>query len=116
MSSFLKNVLRTLTNLASGFLFLQAAMEFYKDAPGMGSRLGSFSPLWGIAFLAFMVFCLLLFLWITSILWFPGITNKIMPKLIKVRNKMGIVRWPIAVAAVVLPPIFFLFTKLLIKL
>jgi hypothetical protein len=111
MSSFLKNTLRAVISLASGFLLLRTIIDFYHVAPGVGSWLGRFSPLWGIAFLAFTAFCMVYYLLITFVLWFPGKTGKILPALIKARNRLGILRWFLAVAIVVLPPVFFLFTK-----
>jgi len=111
MTSFARNANRILISLASGSLFLKVVIDFYQAVPGEGSELGRFSILWGLAFLIFTVFCILFYLCILSSLWFPTRTSKVIPTLVQARNRLGFIRWLLAATAVILSPIFFLYTE-----
>jgi len=111
MNTVQKNIVRILISLAFGFLLVKAALEFYQVALGLGQGLESFPSRWSIAFLAFTVFCILIFLWIICLLWFPARTEKVLSHFIQARNRLGILRWFIVVAAVVVLPLLFLYTE-----
>jgi hypothetical protein len=86
-------------------------MDFYQVAPGKGSWLGRFSLPWGIAFLVFTVACTLFLSGILFSLWFHNKTSRALLNLIWVRNRSRRFCWLIAIAVVIIHPVFLLFTK-----
>jgi len=86
-------------------------MEFYLLAPSIGPFLGKFTIRWGIAFFSLAVFDLLVFLVILLAIWNPEKLKKKEQPLIKLRNRIGLIRWPIAIAALVLPTYLLLYTQ-----
>jgi hypothetical protein len=107
----MKKLLQITGSFTIGFVLYRALMEFYLLAPSIGPLLGKLTIKWGIAFFSLVVFNLLVFLIILLAIWNPEkITKKEQP-LIKLRNRIGLIRWPIAIAALVLPTYLLLYTQ-----
>ncbi|MFC2052927.1 hypothetical protein ACFLV7_01335 [Chloroflexota bacterium] len=107
----MKRLLQIAGSFTTGFILYRTLMEFYLLAPSIGPFLGKLTIKWGIAFLSLAVFDLLVFLIILLAIWNPEeLKNKGRP-LIKLREWLGLLRWPIAIAALVLPAYLLLYTQ-----
>ena len=90
-----------------GGLFFGAGTEFYNVAFGTGAWFGGFSLKWGIAFLAFAVFCIAGWLVMGFLTLRASRLESLSRLLAGLRNRLGIGRW-LAAALVLLAPIWLL--------
>ncbi len=107
----MKKLLQIAGSFTIGFILCRALMEFYLLAPSIGPLLGKLTIKWGIAFFSLAAFDLLVFLIILLAIWNPEKLQKNELPLIKLRERLGLIRWPIAIAALVLPAYLLLYTQ-----
>jgi len=107
----MKKLLQIAGSFTTGFILYRAQMEFYLLAPSIGPFLGKLTVKWGIAFFCLAVFDLLVFLIILLAIWNPEKLKKKEQPLIKLRERLGLLRWPIAIAALVFPTYLLLYTQ-----
>jgi len=107
----MKKLLQIAGSFTIGFILFRALMEFYLLAPSIGPLLGKLTIKWGIAFFSLAAFDLLVFLIILLAIWNPEKLQKKEQPLIKLRERLGLIRWPIAIAALVLPAYLLLYTQ-----
>jgi len=107
----MKKLLQIAGSFTIGFILYRALMEFYLLAPSIGPLLGKLTIKWGIAFFSLAAFDLLVFLIILLAIWNPEKLKKKEQPLKNLREKLGLIRWPIAVAALVLPAYLLLYTQ-----
>ena len=108
----MKKLIQILMSLISGCLLALLLYELYTLAPTAGSFLGKLSIIWGSAFVAFLLFNILIFLIIVATVWSP---NRLLPYkngLLKFRDNLGILRWLFIPASAVIPAYILLFTHL----
>ncbi len=91
---------------AAGLLY-GAAAEFHGVAWGTGAWLGQFSIRWGLAFLLFVVCCVLALAALGWVVWGGKTFNAFSRTLAQVRERLGSVRWAAAAVFMILP-IWFL--------
>ncbi len=107
----MKKLLQIAGSFTTGFILYRAQMEFYQLAPSIGPFLGKLTIKWGIAFFCLAVFDLLIFLIILLAIWNPEKLKKKERPLIKLRERLRLLRWPIAIAALVFPAYLLLYTQ-----
>jgi hypothetical protein len=88
-------------------LFAGAATEFHQVASGTGTSFDGFSPKWGLAFLAFVFFCILFWLTAGLMLWRPARLDSMSGLLVSWRKRLGVARW-VAATIVLVAPVWFL--------
>ncbi len=84
-------------------ILIGAAFEFYNVAWGTGTWWGEFSLKWGMAFFSFVIFCGLCLLATGSVLWEKQKTESFLKRLVALRGRIGRMRWPVAIAVLILP-------------
>ena len=107
----MKKLLQIAGSFIIGFILYRAQMEFYLLAPSIGPFLGKLTINWGIAFFCLAVFNLLVFFIILLAIWNPEKLKKKEQPLIRLRERLGLLRWPIAIAALVFPAYLLLYTQ-----
>jgi len=107
----MKKLLQIAGSFTIGFILYRSLMEFYLLAPSIGPLLGKLTIKWGIAFFSLAAFDLLVFLIILLAIWNSEKLQKKEQPLIKLRERLGLIRWPIAIAALVLPAYLLLYTQ-----
>ncbi len=107
----MKKLLQIAGSFTTGFILYRAQMEFYLLAPSIGPFLGKLTVKWGIAFFCLAVFHLLVILIILLAIWNPEKFKKKEQPLIKLRERLGLLRWPIAIAALIFPAYLLLYTQ-----
>ncbi|MCK5643174.1 MAG: hypothetical protein KAJ19_20360, partial [Gammaproteobacteria bacterium] len=107
----MKKLLQIAGSFTIGLILYRTLMEFYLLVPSIGPFLGKLTIKWGIAFFSLAVFDLLVFLIILLAIWNPEKLKKKEQPLIKLRERLGLIRWPIAIAALVLPAYLLLYTQ-----
>jgi len=88
--------------ITATFLYL-VEREFYEIAWGTGVWLGEFSMKWGMAFFASIIICLLILGGEGTILWRPDKFNPAIEFLIKIRARIGFLRWIMAAIFLIAP-------------
>ncbi|MBT3413133.1 MAG: hypothetical protein HN560_08780 [Anaerolineae bacterium] len=97
-------------HLAKSLLFgaityslFSTALEFYNIAWGTGNSLGDFSLKWGVLFSGFSLFLTFILLIIWFLLWRPQVLESLIDSLVSMRDRLGFLRYCIAIAILVLP-------------
>lgn len=111
MKIFSANIFgRILIILSSGWVLYKACVEFYQIAWGSGIWLGQFSLKWALAFFVFLLFCVLCLAAVAAIIWSPRISASIFYRLSDFRERLGPVRWVIAILILIIPVWFLQYT------
>ena len=99
--------------LTGGYLLVQAMVEFYGSAPGVGDWFGRFTPVWAGIFLGFGAFCLLAFAGLAAALWYPAARplERGRGAIAWVTGWPRWLRWGLALLLVLLPTAFLLYTS-----
>ena len=88
--------------LAAWVLFM-AGMQLYNIAWGTGIWLGQFAPSWAMVFVLFIVFCVLVLIGLEIVLRAPQNLGWMFERLIWLREKLGVLRWVLALLLIFLP-------------
>ncbi len=89
------------------FVLTKSCFEFFEVTWGTGLWLGEFSKKWGLAFFAFVFFCLFLFLGTALFLFDSKVKFSITQRLVSFRVRLRVFRW-VLIAIFFLLPIWFL--------
>ncbi len=92
------------------WLLTGAVLEFYQIGWGTGVWLGQFAPSWFGAFCGFVLFSVFLLVIGIGILWQPQKFDRTVVFLAAIRNKLGVIRWWIALALLLLPVLILQYT------
>ncbi|MDI6693599.1 MAG: hypothetical protein QME21_01015 [Anaerolineales bacterium] len=98
--------------LAAGFVFVLAALEFFRLSPVSGALLGKMSWKWLAAWVVLVAFFAASWGALLAILFQPTRLSSIERRLTAVRQRSGQFTWLIAVVIAAVPPILLLFTSL----
>ncbi len=82
--------LKLLFWILTAALLAEAATEFYDVALGTGAWFGGFSPKWAIAFLAFVLLCVLVWLALGFVFWKPASYDALSDTLLVWRGRLGV--------------------------
>lgn len=104
------NFIKILILISATYIFLMAILGFEKVSSGTGTLLNLYSPKWGIGLLGFILFCVAFLIMIVRVLRRAETFHFLAKKLITFREKLGIVRFGLAVLVFVAPILFFQFT------
>lgn len=85
------------------YVLVRAGIEFFNVAWGTGHWLGEFSLKWAIVFAGFVLFCLFSWLAAALALWRPGVFGRLPGRLIAFRERIGLMRWLVVLALLLLP-------------
>lgn len=94
---------RLLVAALSAYLLTFSVVEFWDIAWGTGSWLGQFSLKWGLVFFAFVLFCLICFMGVVFMLWYPQRFTPFFGRLLTLRERSGIGRWILAIVILITP-------------
>jgi hypothetical protein len=101
--SLLKGAENALLLLAGIWILYTACWEFYNIAWGSGIWLGQFSFKWALAFFIFVLFCVFCLGTIAVILWSPQRSEFIFGRLSGFRERLGPIRWVLAILTLIIP-------------
>ena len=101
--SILKRAANALLLLAGAWMLYTACQEFYNIAWGSGIWLGQFSLKWALAFLVFVLFCVFCLGAVVIIFWSPQRLAPIFCRLSNFRERLGFVRWVLAIIILIIP-------------
>jgi hypothetical protein len=101
--SLFKGSENALLLLVSIWMLYTACWEFYNIAWGSGIWLGQFSFKWAMAFFIFVVFCVFCLGAVAAILWSPQRSVPVFYRLSNFRERLGPVRWALAILALIVP-------------
>jgi len=93
----------TLLLLAVAWVLYGAYREFYSIAWGSGIWLGQFSFKWALAFFVFVLFCVSCLGAAAATLWSPHRSAPIFHRLSNFRERLSLVRWVLAILALIVP-------------
>lgn len=85
------------------YVLARAGIEFFNVAWGTGHWLGEFSLKWALGFAAFVLFCLASWLAAALALWKPTVFSRLQQQLIAFRQRIGLLRWLVVLALLLLP-------------
>jgi hypothetical protein len=97
--------------LISAALLIQACLELNRVAWGTGVWLGEYSPKWAFGFFGFVLLSLGLFASILTLLWSPRRLDPARDALLRLRSRLGFLRWIFAVVFALAPVILFQYTS-----
>jgi len=91
--------------LLAGFAYIliRAGMEFHNVAWGTGAWWGEFSIKWAMAFGGFTLFCFFSWAWAALALWKKEVFGSLPERLVLIREQMGVLRWAVVGALLILP-------------
>jgi hypothetical protein len=89
--------------LAVIIVLFGAVLEFYNITWGTGVWLGRFSFKWALAFLVFTLFCVFCQVLIILVLQRHETTMRVFDRLASLRDRLGVVRWILAVMLLLMP-------------
>jgi hypothetical protein len=98
--------------LAGGYILLSAVQELYLNIPGAGPWLGKLTPKWMILFTGMCAFSVLALAGIAICIWFPERTTRAYKFLIRGRESLKWLRWPLVILIALVPIVYFLYTDL----
>jgi hypothetical protein len=101
--------LSTLSVLAA-LLLTQACIEMNRVAWGTGVWLGEYSLKWALGFFAFALTMLALFALTLTMLWSPRRLDSTRDGLARLRTRLGVARWMLAIGFLFAPVWFFQYT------
>jgi hypothetical protein len=101
---------RILLVILTTWLLSGAVLELYHIGWGTGVWLGQFAPSWFAVFCAFVLFSISVLVILIGILWQPQRFDRTFIFLAAVRNKLGSLRWLIALGLLLLPVLIFQYT------
>src|SRR6266511_167582 len=101
--SILKGSENALLLIAGIWILYVACWEFYNIAWGSGIWLGQFSFKWALAFFVFVLFCVLCLGAIVLIFWSPQRLAPAFYRLSNFRERLGFVRWLLAIIILIIP-------------
>lgn len=111
MSSNKNTFLRLLTVLLSAVLLVQACLEMNRVAWGTGVGLGEYSLKWALGFFGFVLASLMLFALTLVAVWSPRRLDSVQDSLLRLRARLGVVRWALAIGFLLAPVWFFQYTS-----
>ncbi len=92
---------------AFAYIAVRSCMEFHQIAWGTGTWLGEYSFKWGMLFFIYIIFCIMLAILTGFALWRAEKTQSLFKLPIKLREKMGALRW-IPALLILIAPVWFL--------
>jgi hypothetical protein len=95
---------------AIAYLVFQSTQGFQKIAWGTGAWWGEYSLKWGLVYVLFMAFNILLLALIATMLWRPEKIQPALQKTANFRERLGILRWIILLILFVFPVWLFQYT------
>ena len=104
------HLIRFFALLLAAFLLFGAAGQVHRVAWGTGSWLGEYSLKWGLGFFAFCGLCVFVFVLAALIAYAPQKLEGVSNGLVRFREKIGILRWPLIVLLVIAPIWLFQYT------
>ena len=87
----------------SSWLLAFSVVEFETIAWGSGIWLGQFSFKWALAFLVFVLFCVFCLGTVVILLWSPQRLTALMGRFLSFRERLGSVRWALAIVTLIAP-------------
>jgi len=100
---FIERLEKNLLLFTAAWVLTRACVEFYNIAWGTGIWLGQFSPKWALLFFLFVLFCIACLTSVGISLWAPQKLDRVFNRLSALRNRLGPVRWVLAVLLVFTP-------------
>ncbi len=94
----------------SAYVLIQSLVEFEGIAWGTGVWIGQFALTWALALFLFGLFIILCLIGIYTVLWFPQKFDRAIKSLSSIRDRLGSVRWILAVLFLILPVYFLQYT------
>ena len=94
----------------SAYILIWSIVEFQQIAWGTGVWLGQLSLKWALALLIFSLFCILCLVIIWTALWSPQKLEKISGFLLLLRERLGPIRWILAILLLLIPVYFLQYT------
>lgn len=101
---------RFLILVLSASIITGSFVEFERIAWGTGVWLGQFALKWAIALFLFGLFCILCLVTIWMTLWSPQRLSRAFQLLVSYRDRLGWVRWVVAIFFLTLPVYFLQYT------
>ncbi|HET9589044.1 MAG TPA: hypothetical protein VFO91_09680 [Anaerolineales bacterium] len=108
--SLLRRPANALLLLAGIWMLYVACWEFYHIAWGSGIWLGQFSFKWALAFLSFVLFCVFCAGVVAILLWSPQRLTSHSYRLSAIRERLGPLRWVLALLVLIVPVWFLQYT------
>jgi hypothetical protein len=93
------------------YLMFESSRGFQKIAWGTGEWWGEYSIKWGAAYVIYVVFCILVILVAWDILFSRNLFRSVFERLIAIRERLGKVRWLLALFIFIGPVWLFQFTS-----
>ena len=103
---------RLAISLLAAAVLIGACLEMNRVAWGTGVWLGEFSLKWGVGFFVFVLFCLALLAFILIAAWSPLALHGLTDKLTRLRDRLGFLRWVLALVSVLAPVWLFQYTSM----
>lgn len=104
------HLIRVSALLLSALILFGAAGQVHLVAWGTGDWLGEYSLKWGLGFFAFCGFCVLLFVLAALVAYAPQKLQGVLTWLVRFRERIGILRWPLIVLLIIAPIWLFQYT------
>ena len=92
-------------------LVIKSCFAFQKIAWGTGVWWGEYSLKWGVIYIAYILFCVFIVILSGFALWRPERIQVPFEKMILFRERLGIVRWLLALLIIILPIWFLQYTR-----
>lgn len=103
-------MIKFLAFLTTTYIVVGSSIEMYDITWGTGAWLGEFSLKWGMVFILFIVFGLLLLVAAGVILWNPVRLQPTFEKITNIRQTMDVLRWVWIIFLLVFPVWLFQYT------
>jgi hypothetical protein len=104
-------IVRLILSLLAAAILTQACIEMNRVAWGTGIWLGEYSPKWAIGFFGFVLASLGLFALTLTAVWSPLKLNFARDGLVRLRARLGVFRWLLAIGFLLAPVWFFQYTS-----
>ena len=102
---------RLILSLLAAALLTQACIEMNRVAWGTGVWLGEYSLKWALGFFGFVLASLALFALTLTAAWSPRKLDFARDGLLRLRARLGVVRWALAIGFLLAPVWFFQYTS-----
>jgi hypothetical protein len=102
---------RLILSLLAAALLTQACIEMNRVAWGTGIWLGEYSLKWALGFFGFVLACLGLFALTLTAAWSPRKLDFARDALLRLRARLGVARWALAIGFLLAPVWFFQYTS-----
>ncbi len=104
-------VWKLLPSLLTALLLVKAGSELNRVAWGTGEWLGEYAPKWAIVFFGYILISAGIVALVFIAAWAPHKLDALKKGLVRLRSRLGILRWVVAVVFLLAPVWFFQYTS-----